>query len=243
MDNHKKTDYISSTILIGLLLLVVEITFFNKGLIVSLIFSSVLIYLGIKRVEGTVGKLLFLLGSLMLFFSIISMIVFKFIILAILGFVLYTFFKSKNEPVLIQPVLKEPEIVSGIRRIPRQSMFKNLFYGKQKTPEQIYEWDDINIQTGIGHVRIDLSNTVLPKGESIIVVRHFIGNVQILVPYDLEISVNHTVITGTTTVFNVTEEKLYNQNLAFCTDDYHFANQKVKIVTSIGAGRLEVKRI
>ncbi|MCD8502961.1 MAG: cell wall-active antibiotics response protein LiaF [Bacillaceae bacterium] len=143
------------------------------------------------------------------------MMVFKFIILAILGFILYTFFKSRNEPVLIQPVVKEPENISGIRQIQRNALFKNLFYGKQKTPEQIYEWDDINIQTGIGHVRIDLSNTVLPKGESIIVVRHFIGNVQILVPYDVEVSVNHSVIAGTTTVFNVIEERLYNQKFSF----------------------------
>ncbi|MCD8502960.1 MAG: hypothetical protein LRY71_16515 [Bacillaceae bacterium] len=56
MDNHKKTDYISSTILIGILLLVVEITFFNKGLIVSLIISSVFIYVGIKNFNGTVGN-------------------------------------------------------------------------------------------------------------------------------------------------------------------------------------------
>lgn len=240
MDNHKKTDYISTTILIGLLLLIVEITFFNKGLIFSLLFSGGMIYFGSKRLYGTFGKLVFVLGALILFFSIISMIVFKFLIFAIIAYILFTFFKARNRPILIEPIIQETDR-TNINSNPK--LFSNRLYGKQKTPDEIYEWHDVNIQAGIGDKRIDLSNTVLPKGESVIAIRNFIGNIQILVPYDIEISVNHSVITGTTTIFEHTDEKLLNQTLVYRTDDYDFAHQKVKIVTSMGIGRLEVRRI
>lgn len=243
MDNHNKTDYISWTILIGILLLVIEITFFNKGLVFSLFFSGVLIYFGSKRLYSTFGKLIFFIGAIILFLNTINMIVFKFLIFAIIAYILFTFFKSKNRPFLLEPVIKESPLNSGAKVITRQNLFKNLLYGKQNTPDEIFEWHDVNIQTGIGDTRIDLSNTVLPKGEAVISIRNFIGNIQILVPYDVEVCVNHSVITGTTTIFDITEEKLLNQTLAFRTDDYDLAQQKVKIITSLGVGRLEVKRI
>lgn len=242
MDNHNKTDYISWTILIGLLLLVVEITFFNKGLVFSVIFSGVLLYFGGKRLHSSIGKLIFGLGCLVLFFTAIDMMVFKFLIFAVIAYVLFYFYKSKNRPLLIQPVITETNS-SGPKIIRPQHLFKNMFYGRQKTPEEIYEWHDVNIQTGIGDTRIDLSNTVLPKGEAVIIIRNFIGNIQILVPYDIEVNISHSVLTGTTIIFEEANEKLFNQTLGYRTDHYDQALHKIKIVTSMGIGRLEVKRI
>ncbi|OIJ21262.1 cell wall-active antibiotics response protein [Anaerobacillus alkalidiazotrophicus] len=243
MDNHQKTDYISWTVLIGLLLLVVEITFFNKGLIFSVIFSGMLLYFGGKRLGSSIGKLFFALGCLVLFFTTINMIVFKFLIFAIIAYILFHFFKSKSRPIVIEPVLKGNSSFNEARIIRRQSLLKNIFLGKQKTPEDIFEWEDVNIQTGIGDTWIDLSNTVLPKDEAVISIRNFIGNIQILVPYDIEISVSHSVITGTTIIFDQADERLFNQTLHYRTENYAIAQRKIKIITSMGVGRLEVKRI
>lgn len=241
MDNHNKTDYISWTILIGLLLLVVEITFFNRGLIFSIIFAGFLLYFGGKRLHSSIGKLIFGLGCLILFFTAIDMIVFKFLIFAVIAYIILYFYKSKNRPLLIRPVFQEP--TNNVRIVRSNHIFKNLFYGRQRTPDEIYEWHDVNIQTGIGDTKIDLSNTVLPKGEAIISIRNFIGNIQILVPYDIEVSVSNSVITGTTVIFEAEDEKLFNQTLSYRTENYDEALYKIKIVTSIGIGRLEVKRI
>ncbi|WNF36749.1 cell wall-active antibiotics response protein LiaF [Bacillaceae bacterium IKA-2] len=244
MDNHNKTDYISWTILMGILLLALEITLFNKGLIFSVLFSGIFIYFGRKRLNSTIGKLFFGLGCLFLFFAIVNMFIFKFLIFAVIAYILMYFYKSKKRPLLIKPIVKEiSEINSGVKIIRSKSLFKSIFYGRQKTPEEIYEWHDVNIQTGIGDVRIDLSNTVMPKGESIISIRNLLGNIQILVPYDIEISVSHSVVTGTTNIFEEANEKLLNQTLQFRTENYQEAPQKIKIITSMGIGRLEVKRI
>lgn len=244
MDNHNKTDYISWTILIGILLLAVEITLFSKGLAFSILFSGILIYFGGKRLYTLIGKLIFGLGCLILFSAIINMFIFKFLIFAVIAYVLVYFYKSRKQPLLIKPIVKETiDLNSGVKIISPKSLFKSIFYGQQKTPEEIYEWHDINIQTGIGDAKIDLSNTVLPKGGSLISIRNLIGNIQILVPYDLEISVSHSVITGTTIIFEEANEKLLNQTLQFQTENYQEAQQKIKIITSMGIGRFEVKRI
>lgn len=244
MDNHNKIDYISWTTLIGIILLAIEITLFNKGLIFSVLFSGAFIYFGRKRLNSTIGKLFFGLGFLFLFFAIINMFIFKFLIFAVIAYVLVYFYKSKKRPLLIKPIVKETtEINSAVKIIRPKSLFKSIFYGHQKTPEEIYEWDDVNIQTGIGDMKIDLSNTVLPKGEAVISIRNLIGNIQIFVPYDIEISVSHSVITGTTIIFGEANEKILNQTLQFRTENYQEAQQKIKIITSMGIGRLEVKRI
>ena len=38
-----------------------------------------------------------------------------------------------------------------------EPLFENIFLGQQKTPNGVYEWNDINIQAGIGDTVIDLS--------------------------------------------------------------------------------------
>ncbi|OIJ14032.1 cell wall-active antibiotics response protein [Anaerobacillus arseniciselenatis] len=244
MDNHNKTDYISWTVLIGLLLLLVEITFFSKGLVFAILFSGIFIYFGAKRFYGSSGKLFFFIGCFILFFTIISMMVFKFLIFAAIIYVIFYFYKSKTGPIVIEPNVKEGMPTNdATKKIRSQQLLKNLFYGRQKTSEEVFEWDDINIQTGIGDTRIDLSNTVLPKGEAVISIRNFIGNIQILVPYDIEVNVSHSVVTGTTIIFEAENEKLFNQTLSYRTEKYDEAQQKIKIVTSMGIGRLEVKRI
>lgn len=244
MDNHNKTDYISWMILIGLLLLVVEITFFNKGLVFSILFASLFLYFGGKRLYSSIGKLIFGLGCISLFFTTINMIVFKFLIFAVIGYVLLYFYRSKKRPVLIEPIISQSEqLCNRTKLIKPQQMFENLIFGHQKTPEKNYEWHDITIQVGIGDTKIDLSNTVLPKGEAVIAIRNFIGNIQILVPYEVEINISHSLLIGTTIIFDQADEKLFNQTLIYRTENYDEAFRKIKIVTSLGIGRLEVKRI
>ncbi|MCB2487462.1 hypothetical protein KQ783_15550, partial [Listeria monocytogenes] len=60
----------------------------------------------------------------------------------------------------------------------------------------VYEWDDINIQTGIGDTIRDLGNTVLPTGESVIMIRRVSGKIRILVPFDIGICIEQSAIFG-----------------------------------------------
>jgi lia operon protein LiaF len=246
MLDKMNTDYVSWIFLIGVILLLLEISFFNSGLIFSLLISIGCIYFGRKRLPRKSGKLLFWFGSIGFFINILSMMTFKFFLLALLVHVVIQFIQTKKNPVYIQPVIREgaeSEMPHEEELLKKKSLFTNRLMGRQQTPEHVYEWNDVNIQAGIGDTVIDLSYTVLPKGEAIIFIRNFVGNVQILVPYEVEVSVHHSTWMGTAKILNAHNAKMINEVLQFQTPDYETAVQKVRIVTSMMVGDLEVKRI
>ena len=125
----------------------------------------------------------------------------------------------------------------------REPLFTNVLFGHQKTPEHGYEWKDITIQGGIGDAVIDLSYTVLPKGETVIMVRKLIGNVRVLVPYEVDVRLHHSGLAGSVTFFDYEEPKFFNQTLHLQTAGYEESTRKIKIITSMLSGDIEVKRI
>ncbi len=107
----------------------------------------------------------------------------------------------------------------------------------------MYEWNDVNIQGGMGDTVIDLSYTVLPKGETTIFIRNVIGKVTILIPYDVEMSVNHSVFYGSVKILDFYESSSVNRQVKVETTNYESADQKVKVFTSMLIGDIEVKRV
>lgn len=244
MTKNKRSNYISWMILLGVVILLLEVTFFSEGLIFSLFISIVMIYLGRQSMHKKLGKLVFWGGIIFFTLSVFNMMTFRFLLLAILIYYVIQFAQSKRTPNVISPVVKlDTEVKQGEQVISRKPLFQNTLFGQQRTPDQVYEWNDINIQAGVGDSIIDLSYTVLPKGETVIFIRNFIGNIQIFVPYDYEVSVNHSVLAGATTVFDYQESKMFNQVFHLQTPDYEKAEQKIKICTSVFIGDIEVKRI
>ncbi|MFS0637992.1 cell wall-active antibiotics response protein LiaF [Mesobacillus foraminis] len=239
-----KNDYISWIVLLGALLLLLEISFFNTGLIFSLFVSGAMIYMGRKARRRSFGKLLFWVGLFILGTSVIGMMTFRFFLLAILIYILIQFAQSKKNPEVIRPVVEEPKPVSPETTLVEQSpLFKNTFFGHQKTPEHVYEWDDINILAGVGDSIIDLSYTVLPKGETVIFIRNIIGHIKIFVPYDMEVNIRHSTLAGAADVLDHHQDRAFNQSLVLKTPGYEQAEQKIKIFTSMLIGDIEVKRI
>lgn len=244
MINKVKSEYISWILLIGLVVLLLEISFFNRGLVFSLLVAIGMIYIGRKWMPRSSGKLLFWMGLIFLLISIFSMMTFKFFLLAILVHFLIQFAQSKREVKHIKPTIKQPNVILEKENvIKRKPLFSNILFGQQKTPEHVYEWSDINIQAGIGDTVIDLSYTVLPKGETVIFIRNFVGNIHVLVPYDVEVSVNHSAVAGSVQIFELQESKVFNQALQVQTPGFEQADQRIKIVTSLLVGDIEVKRV
>nr|WP_315362429.1 cell wall-active antibiotics response protein LiaF [Cytobacillus firmus] len=244
MYTNNKSDYMSWIIILGIVFLFVEIAFFNSGVVFSLLVPIGMVYIGRKWMPKSSGKWLFWLGLIFLLINIFSMMTLKFFLLAILVHLLIQFWQSKKDPKRIQPDLKEPAVnLQKETVIKKNPLFSNIFVGQQKTPEQVYEWNDINIQTGIGDTVIDLSYTVIPKGETVIFIRNFIGNVQVLVPYDVEVTVSHSAIAGKARIFEYEESKMFNQHLHLQTPGYEQSGQRVKIFTSFAVGDIEVKRV
>ncbi|RAK20535.1 lia operon protein LiaF [Anoxybacillus vitaminiphilus] len=243
MINQLKNDFISWVLFIGVILFLGELLFFHGGAIFFLIIAIGCIYIGRKRMPRISGTGLFWFGVISLIILVFNMFAFKFLLFASLIYVIIHFVRSKQKPTYITPVIQEAErIPSGESFLRRKPLLKNVLFGTQKTPEHVYEWNDVNVQTGIGDTIIDLSYTLLPKGESVIVIRNILGNIQIIVPYEIEVSVHHSVIAGSVTIFEHSEMKVWNETLHFQTAGYENAPQKIKIVTSMIVGNLEVKR-
>lgn len=243
-----KTDYISWFFLIGMVLLVVELSFFGGGLIYSLAFSIGCIFLGKKFYNRFLGKILFIIGLISAVTAILNMFVFRFFLIVILGYFLLVYYQSKKNPHWIKPILvnpKEGQDEGAKERILKTNfLFKNKCLGNQQTADTVYEWNHVNIQTGLGNTMIDLSQTILPKGDVVISIRSLVGNMQILVPYGVEVRVHHSVVAGRTRIFeNKFEEQLFNQILSYKTQDFDQAKQKVHITTAVIVGDLEVRRV
>ncbi|UII56480.1 cell wall-active antibiotics response protein LiaF [Cytobacillus spongiae] len=244
MFNRIKKDYISWIMVVGVIILLFEIVFISPGLIFSILVAVGFTYIGRQRLPRTSGKIFFWGGVVFLIIIVFDMLAFKFLLLALLGYLVIQFATSKGQPERIRPIVKEPnqaELVDTF--IKSKPLFENFLFGEKKTPDYVYEWNDINIQAGIGDTVIDLGYTVLPKGETVIFIRNFVGKVQVYVPYDLEVCVNHSVIAGTTTVFDYHQSNMINQNLHIQTAGFDRATQKIKIFTSFFVGDLEVKRV
>ncbi|WP_409290763.1 cell wall-active antibiotics response protein LiaF [Peribacillus sp. SCS-37] len=243
MLNKLNTGHINLLIWLSVFLIFIELLFFHSGLVFSLMLSILFIYIGKKRYTRTYGKILFWLGVFSLAAAVFRMFAAKFFILALIAYFFILYQQSKKEPRKIRPIVLEKTEVQTEALIKKESLLQNRFYGSRSVGEHVYEWNDINIQGAFGDTEIDLSYTVLPKGQSVIFIRHIIGNVRILVPYDMEISVSHSAVIGSARILDEWEPRVFSKNLSYQTAGYDEAGLKVKIMTSFFSGDLEVKRI
>jgi lia operon protein LiaF len=244
MQKNSKTDMVSWILFIGALLLLFEFAFFDGGPIFLLMITSICIYFGRKKTNKRSGKILFWFGIFMLIITVINSLTFKFLIFAGIIYLVIQFSQAKKNPNRITPVLIESVPVHEIEPlIKKQPFFETKIFSRQNTREHVFEWNDVNIQSGIGDTIIDLSNTVLPNGESVIFIRNIIGNVQIFIPYEVEVNINHSIIFGSVSIFGNFEEKIINQTLMYQTENFDASTQRLKIVTSMIIGDIEVRRI
>lgn len=113
--------------------------------------------------------------------------------IVILGiFAIFHYINRKRAPELLMIETRETD-----KKTDNVNHFiKNQWFGNQRVLDVVYEWDDINIQTGIGDTIIDLGNTVLPTGESVIMIRSISGKIRLLVPFDIGVCLEHSAIFG-----------------------------------------------
>lgn len=225
--------------------LLLEIFVFNPGLIFSLLVSIGMMYISKKSLQGGVGKILFWVGLLIFIVSILNMVTVKIILFTILAYYLFQLFQKKNTTDVIKPIIKDKETEPHIQEpiIKKKPLFTNSFYNRNITPDHVYEWHDINIQCGITNTKVDLSYTVLPEGETVMMIKNIVGDVKLYIPYDMEVSINHSILFGSYHIFGEEEENAWNKNVSIRTANFDQAETRVKIFTSFLAGSLEVKRI
>ncbi|HLQ73557.1 MAG TPA: cell wall-active antibiotics response protein LiaF [Bacillota bacterium] len=235
-------DYSHALIIIGALLLVLEISFSGIGTIVSVVLSAVLTFFGWKNYSLMWGKFLFWIGIISIIFNILSLFIVRLILVAIVAIAVLYYLKSSSKKE--DDLFDHPEYMSAEQsEMYSQPLLKNRFFGNDQTSDNPYSWQDINSQSGFGHREIDLSNTVLPDDTAIISIRHLFGNITIYVPYEIDVIINHNTVYGNAYILGARYEHLMNESISYSTVSDEPSKKRVKIMTTIVSGTIEVKRI
>ncbi|WP_077623553.1 cell wall-active antibiotics response protein LiaF [Sediminibacillus massiliensis] len=240
MINRRNTDILDLIVLIAIVIFIFELFFAGSGLLFIILICAAGIYYGKKKIDKNTGKLLFWGGILFLGITIISTNTFKFILLSAIVYIFLKWYRSKKNPVDHRPVFTA--VRDDEQTVKQDILFTNKWFGQQKTNSSSYEWQDVNIQVGIGDSIIDLNNTVLPQGEAVIFIRNIIGNIQVIVPYEMELSVHHSTFFGSADILDHSETNTWNKVIHLQTKGYAASKQRVKIHTSMLIGKIEVKR-
>lgn len=135
---------------------------------------------------------------------------------------------------------KDMIVVDTVEKMPKNGKkIKYEWLGNTKIGDQVYEWDDINLSVLAGDTIIDLGNTFLPKSENFVVLRKGFGKTRILVPTGTGILLEHHTLNGKV-IFEGETISLSNETLKIYSKDYDESTRKLKIITSVFLGDLEV---
>ena len=143
-----------------------------------------------------------------------------------------TIFQRKDQQEYIFVNSREEEIDS-------EKIKRFDWIGSQIIGNEPYEWNDINAGQLVGDTIIDLGNTILPAKENVIVIRKGFGRVRILVPYGVGVMINHHSFAGELE-FEKQSYTLSNESIQLYSKDYQRTSKRVKIYTTIVAGKIEV---
>ena len=217
------------------------------------IFAIFILFIGyqlLKRQKKVIGYIFIAIGSLILL-SIFNLV--GFIISIALIYYGYRLIRSKQK--------EEQNFVSNIDNegIPETERRAGEGYKEESsytyrilTPQKKHtligscilsgsRWElrDLDIWHGIGEVKIDLSRANIPENKSTIIINGWIGDVDIFVPYDLEVSIIARVGVGEIKIFGNKESGL-NRSTAVETNGYHKEIKRVEIIVNLFVGDIDV---
>lgn len=113
------------------------------------------------------------------------------------------------------------------------------WFGNQTIGQDVFAWDDVDLTIAAGDTIVDLGNTLLPKRDNVILIRKGFGRTRILVPVGTAVQLKHTALIGAVT-FNNQTFHLNNDEVTLYSDDYDDNQRRVKILTNVLVGDLEV---
>ncbi|PTF44743.1 transporter, partial [Staphylococcus cohnii] len=151
-------------------------------------------------------------------------ILFIFLIVLIVRYIFYRFKPLKI--IATEEAVESPEFI------------KQKWFGEQRTPIYVYKWEDLQIQHGIGDIHIDMSKAANIREHNTVVIRHFLGKVQIIVPLNYNIKLHFSALYGNAYV-NETSYKVENNNIKVIEETKE-DNYAVNVYLSTFIGDVEV---
>lgn len=216
-----------------LLLILFEAVFLHNGNIVFVLLGAGLLYYGSRKSS----KWMFLLGFFFIAMALFTLWSLRLAIFVAIIYILVRLWKGVPSEEIMRPFKEfQKETPNGI--------WKNKLFSVQSSPFSSYEWEDIHIQGLFGDLHIDVTDTVLPKGTSLISVRQGIGKIKIDLPYEIPVRIHYTTLFGDARLFDTHRKRLINESLHM-KDSYEGVqkdNAELIITLSTWAGDVEVTR-
>ncbi|OCS85985.1 cell wall-active antibiotics response protein LiaF [Caryophanon latum] len=106
-------------------------------------------------------------------------------------------------------------------RAQSKTKLTSLHYTKHTqlaTATDDYQWQDYAVQRAFGNVHIDLTKTILPVGTSFLSVRHGVGKVTVVVPFEIGLRIQASTCIGSTAILDeprktMNESVMYEEGL------------------------------
>ena len=209
------------------LLLLIELTIFNNSGALLLIIGAGLLYVSYAKTN------LFFkwLGIFFITIALFTMWSLRLFIVFLLLYMLYNYLKKEHEPKVIGQPLFDHLLTT-----------KNELFGTIAPPIEAYKWQDVQIQRLVGDITIDTTQTILPAGTSVILIRQGIGKVQIQIPYEIPFRVHYTTLFGDIKCLDFGPKRLLNESVTFSDGQPEDAKRKLIIHVATWLGDLEVTR-
>jgi lia operon protein LiaF len=215
----------------------------NPAMLIMLLFGVLNIYWAMHKHRH--GKFQLILGSVILIICLVNspatwlMLIFAVIFLGLKGFEIAGIsipnHSLKNKKSIVMVETTDPTSHNGERK-------KQNWIGNDRIGTQVFEWDDINVAILAGDTIVDLGNTLLPKEDSVVIVRKGFGRTRILVPYGIGILFEHATLYGKVD-FDEDTQVLRNETIKIYSEDYDESPRRLKIVTNTLVGDVEVIRV
>lgn len=184
---------------------------------------------------GSILILIALLSTSAVWYMLICAIVF-FVVLGKKPFSNFSFLNFENIPWQEKDII----IVETEKNLPKNGKrFKRNWLGNERIGNMVYEWDDINFTVFMGDTIIDLGNTLLPRDESYVIVRKGFGKTRMLVPAGIGIMIQHSAFKGKVR-FENDVFALNNESVKLYSGQYDESTRKIKLITNVLVGDLEV---
>jgi predicted membrane protein len=104
-------------------------------------------------------------------------------------------------------------------------------------------WDvvDEEIWIGVGNVRLDVTGATIPSGETKIQLFGFVGDVDLILPEGVGVSISSTAFVTDGKVFGQKQER-FVVPLRLDSDDYETAERRIRLETLFFVTDLDVRR-
>ena len=216
-----------------LLLLFVESFFFGNGNFIFVLLGAGLIFYGTRKRS----KLIFIPGVFFILIALFNLWSLRILIFAAIVYIIMSLWKGVPAEEITRPL-------QDLQKETPNGLWKNKLFSVQTTPFSSYEWEDVHIQGLLGDIHIDVTDTVLPKGTSLISIRQGVGKIKLELPYEIPVRIHYTTLYGEAILFAKHHKRLLNEALHM-KDGYESSSNKsaeLIITLSTWVGDIEVTR-